>query len=66
MEEKQDKKQDREEITENLIKIGDLLVSSNKASLNDCSDLSIKLLKNKTVKEYLDVNYTKKKLSGLG
>ena len=50
---------------ENAVVIGDLIISSHKENLSDVINWSISILKNKSVKNYLNA-YKMKKAIGVG
>lgn len=50
----------------NTIKVGEVFLSSNELSMDSLAGLLIQLLKEKPIKEYLDLLKTKQKLNGGG
>jgi len=53
----------------NIVSVGDVVVGSTGETIETCSNLVIKLIENKNVKNYLGDSFIKKKLrtfSGIG
>jgi len=56
-----------QEIQENVVSVGDVLVGSKKESLKKVTENVIKLLKNKTIKKYVNSSPQKfKRMVGVG
>ena len=52
----------------NVVSIGDISLGSSEDSLKDCCKMVVGLIKDKSVKDYLEINFTRKNLfpTGIG